>query len=123
MAEARGFRILWDGADLAPDYPGVVAIAPRRTQRAEAIRRTLRAMLEAQAWAGDPANREAAIAALTAARHAPEAARWLVEERVPGLRPAATGIAETLALRAECGLPGRAAADVTDGRFLDTASG
>lgn len=123
MAEARGFRVLWDGADLVPDYPGVVAIAPRDPARAEATRRYLRALTEANAWAADPANRWEAVVALTAARHSPEAAGRLVAEAVPGLRPSAAGVAETLALRAECGLPGRAPSEVTDTRLLDTAEG
>ncbi|WP_270938555.1 hypothetical protein, partial [Falsiroseomonas oryzae] len=66
-----------------------------------------------------------AAAALVAARYSEAAAARLVATAVPGLRPIPAGIAETIALRAECGLPPVPPADpgrLVETRFLDAAA-
>lgn len=125
MAEARGFRALWDVRQMAPDYPGVVVVVRRDARAREAILRFLAAMASANAWATDPANLAAAKAALLDARYSDAAAANLIATAVPGLRPVAAGIAETIALRAECGLPPTPPpepARLLDLSFLDEAS-
>lgn len=127
MALARGCVRLFDGADVAPAYPGVVATA--RGDWAAAHRSSalayLRALVRANDWAMDPAQREPAAAALVAARYSPQAAARLVEGAVPGLRPARAGWDETLGLRSELGLldgPPPAFDDVADPDLLAGAS-
>lgn len=125
MATARGFRVLWDVTQIAPTYPGVVLVVPRATPRREAVARALAAMTAANAWATEPANHADAKAMLLAARYTDAAAGNLVAAAVPGLRPIAAGIAETIALRAECGLPPTPPPDATrlvDLSFLDEAA-
>jgi ABC-type nitrate/sulfonate/bicarbonate transport system substrate-binding protein len=104
MALAKGFRKLWDGADIAPAYPGVVACARAAWLRdnREAARSYLDALREANAWASD--NAEAAVKALVAARYSEPAARRLVADTVPELKPSRAGWDETVSLRRECGL-------------------
>jgi ABC-type nitrate/sulfonate/bicarbonate transport system substrate-binding protein len=80
MALAKGFRKLWDGADIAPAYPGVVVAA-----RA--------------AWL-----RENEDAAFAAARYSEGAAQRLVREAQPGLEVSPAGWDEVVELRRECGL-------------------
>lgn len=106
MALAKGFRKLWDGADVAPAYPGVVlaARAAWLRQNEGAALGYLRALLEANAWAARPANVAEAVDALVAARYAEGAARRLVRDVVPGLEPSREGWDESIALRRECGL-------------------
>jgi ABC-type nitrate/sulfonate/bicarbonate transport system substrate-binding protein len=106
MAYARGFKVLWDGKDVAPDYPGVVVAAPRRglERDAEAATAYLGALLDANAWATRPENAPAARAALVAAGYSEHAAGRLQRDAVPGLRPSLAGWAETIALRRDCGL-------------------
>ena len=55
MALAKGFRKLWDGADIAPAYPGVVVAARAAWLRdnEDLALRYLRALLEANQWATD----------------------------------------------------------------------
>jgi len=104
MALEKGFRKLWDGADIAPAYPGVVvgARAAWMRENEAAVRAYMRALLEANEWA--PKNAGAAVAALIAARYSEAAARRLVRDVVPGLEPSIAGWTEVVALRRECGL-------------------
>jgi ABC-type nitrate/sulfonate/bicarbonate transport system substrate-binding protein len=106
MARAKGFKVLWDGKDIAPDYPGVVVAARAAWLRdqPESAARYLRALLDAGEWAARPENAEAAKAALVASRYAESAAERLVRDAVPGLQPSLAGWNETVALRRECGL-------------------
>ena len=103
-----GFAKLWSGEEIAPAYPGVVVTARAGWLRenAEAMVRYLRALLAAGAWAADAGNRDAAVAALVAARYSERAAERLVREPVSGLAPARDGFDEVIALRRECGLLG-----------------
>lgn len=106
MARAHGFKVLWDGKNIAPDYPGVVVAARRRwfEENAESAVAYLGALLAANEWATQPANAAAAREALVAARYSEGAAERLVREAVPGLAPAIAGWNEVVALRRECGL-------------------
>jgi hypothetical protein len=125
MATARGFRVLWDVTQIAPAYPGVMLVVPRATPGREAVARALAAMAAANAWAAEPANRADAKAMLLAARYTDAAADNLVAAAVPGLRPIPAGIAETIALRAECALPPTPPPDparLVDLSFLDEAA-
>ena len=125
MAEAKGFRPLWDVRQMAPDYPGVVVVVRRDTPARDAVARALAAMVAANDWASQPANHAAAQAALLGARYSDAAAANLIATAVPGLRPIPAGVAETIALRAECGLPPTPPADprrLVDLSFLDEAA-
>src|SRR3989442_4845469 len=104
MALAKGFRKLWAGEDIAPVYPGVVVAARAEWLHAneDAAVRYLRALLEANAWA--PENAPDAVASLIAARYTEAAAKRLVRDIVPGLKPSLEGWNEVVALRRECGL-------------------
>lgn len=118
-ALAAGFTKLWSGDEIAPAYPGVVVTARRSylQENAETVVRYLRALLAANAWAADARHRDAAIAALVAARYSDAAAERLVRDPVPGLAPARDGFDEVIALRRECGLLGQPeprAGDVID---------
>ncbi len=126
MAQAKGFKVLWDGKDIAPDYPGVVVAARRGwlREQPDGAARYVRALLDANEWAGRPENAEAAKAALVAARYAEPAAARLVREAVPGLRPSRAGWDEVIALRRDCGLlpnPAPSAQDVINTAFLEPA--
>jgi ABC-type nitrate/sulfonate/bicarbonate transport system substrate-binding protein len=103
-----GFKKLWSGDEIAPAYPGVVVTARAAWLRenAEAMARYLRALLAASAWAADAGHRDAAVAALVAARYSDRAAERLVRDPVPGLAPVRNGFDEVIALRRECGLLG-----------------
>ena len=125
MAIGKGFAKLWDGADLAPAYPGVVVAARAAWLRdnEDAAIRYLRALVEANRWA--PANAAEAIAALVKARYSEVAAQRLVREAVPGLAIAQSGWDEVIALRRECGLlphPEPDAAAVLDRTLLAEAA-
>lgn len=127
MARAKGFNLLWDGKDIAPNYPGVVAAARARwiADHAAAALGYLRALLRANAWAARPENAAAARDALVAARYSPPAAERLVREIVPGLRPSRAGWDEVVALRRECGLLPRPEPDpdqVIDAAILSRAA-
>lgn len=125
LAEARGFRVLWDVREVAPEYPGVVVVVRRDTPARDAVVRALAALASANAWATGPDNRTAAKAALLGARYSDAAAETLITTAVPGLRPIAAGIVETIALRAECGLPPTPPPDparLVDLSFLDEAA-
>lgn len=118
-ALAAGFTRLWSGSDIAPAYPGVVVAARAEWLAAnrDLASRYLAALLAANAWAADPANRATAVAALVAARYSEPAAQRLVRDTVPGLAPARDGWDEVVALRRECGLlpqPEPRAEDVID---------
>jgi len=104
MAIGKGFRKLWDGADLAPAYPGVVVAARAAwiEQNRDAVRRYVGALREANDWA--PAHAEDAVQSLIAARYSEPAAKRLVRDTVPELRPSLEGWSEVVALRRECGL-------------------
>jgi len=104
MALEKGLRKLWDGADLAPAYPGVVVAARAAWLREneDSARRYMRALLEANDWA--PQDPPAAAAALVAARYSEPAAKRLVAGTVPRLEPSMAGWNEVVALRRECGL-------------------
>jgi ABC-type nitrate/sulfonate/bicarbonate transport system substrate-binding protein len=124
MALARGFAKLWDGADLAPDYPGVVATARAAWLRdkEETAIAYLRALREANAWA--PAHPDEAAAALVDARYSEPAAARLVRDVVPDLAIAQSGWDEVVALRRECGLlpqPEPSAGEVLDRALLAKA--
>lgn len=104
MALAKGFRKLWDAAEIAPAYPGVVVAARAEWLRAneDAARRYLRALLDANAWASQ--NPGEAVSSLAAARYAEGAAKRLVRDIVPGLEPSLEGWNEVVSLRRECAL-------------------
>jgi ABC-type nitrate/sulfonate/bicarbonate transport system substrate-binding protein len=104
MALAKGFRKLWDGADIAPAYPGVVVAARAAwiEQNRDAVSRYVAALREANEWA--PAHAADAVQSLVAGRYSEPAAKRLVRDTVPGLRPALQGWNEVVALRRECGL-------------------
>jgi len=127
MARAAGFKVLWKGEDIVPDYPGI-AVAARAgwiDENAETMTRYLAALLFANAWAAEPANAAAARSALLAARYSEPAAERLVREIVPGLRPSLAGWNEVVALRRECGLlphPAPVAERVIDTRPLARAA-
>ena len=123
-----GFAKLWSGEEIAPAYPGVVVAARAGWLRddPDAATRYLRALLQANEWASEPANGDAAIAALTAARYSEKAAARLVHDIVPGLVPARAGWDEVVALRRECGLmptPEPRAEDIIDTSLLERARG
>ena len=104
MALAKGFRKLWDGADIAPAYPGVVVAARAAWLREneDLALRYLRALLEANQWATD--HPAAAADALAAARYTEAAAQRLVRETQSCLEVSQAGWDEVVALRRECGL-------------------
>jgi ABC-type nitrate/sulfonate/bicarbonate transport system substrate-binding protein len=125
MALAQGFKQLWDGKDIAPNYPGVVAAARAAWLRDNEATATayLRALLHANAWAMQPENAAEGRAALIAARYAEAAADHLMHA-VPGLAPARDGWDEVVSLRRECGLlpaPEPRADEVINTRLLDAA--
>ena len=128
MALARGCVKLWNGADLAPAYPGVVATARQawlESDRESALA-YLRALRSAHRWAIDPANREAAVAALVASGYAAPAAERLLDGAMPGLEPSRYGWDETVDLRREARLLQGAAPrfeDVVAVELLKEASG
>ncbi|MEO8132841.1 MAG: ABC transporter substrate-binding protein [Betaproteobacteria bacterium] len=104
MALGKGFRRLWDGADIAPAYPGVVVTARAAWLRdnEDAAVRYLRALSEANRWSREDPH--AAAAALVQARYAEPAAARLVRDAVPDLTVSQAGWDEVVALRRECGL-------------------
>ena len=104
MALAKGFEKLWDGADIAPAYPGVVVAARAAWLREneDLALRYLRALLEANQWATD--HPAAAADALAAARYTEAAAQRLVRETQSCLEVSQAGWDEVVALRRECGL-------------------
>lgn len=121
-----GFTKLWSGQQIAPAYPGVVVAARAGWLRsnADAALAYLRALLDANAWAAKPANRDAAVSALVEARYSEATAQRLVQTIVPGLVPAGDGWDEVVALRRECGLlpaPEPRVADVVDETVLARA--
>ena len=109
MALARGCTHLFDGAEHAPAYPGVVAASPAAwtQQHPEAASAYRLALLEANRWARDPAHAEEAKAALTSAGYSPAAAQRLVASAVDALAVSREGWDETVALRREAGLLAR----------------
>ncbi len=118
MARAEGFKVLWKGEDVAPDYPCVVVAARAAWLKANAgvVQRYLAALFAANEWGARSENAVAARAALAAARYSESAADRL-RETVPGLAPSLAGWNEVVALRRECGLmpvPEAEAADVID---------
>ena len=119
MALARGCTLLFDGKAYAPSYPGVVATAPTAwTERDPAVATAYRrALLDANRWARDPANAEAAAAALGSAGYSPAAAQRLVASAVDELAVSRAGWDETVALRREAGLL------VGEPRFDDVVDG
>jgi ABC-type nitrate/sulfonate/bicarbonate transport system substrate-binding protein len=122
-----GFTRLWSGDEIAPAYPGVVVAARAAWLRdhADAASRYLRALLQANSWASQAENHDAAVAALVASRYPEQAAVRLVRDIVPGLAPARGGWDEIVALRRECGLlkaPEPRAEDVIDETALAAAS-
>ena len=124
MALGKGFVKLWDGADLAPAYPGVVVTARAAWLREneDAALAYLGALREANRWA--PANADEAVAALEKARYATRAAQRLVRDAVPDLAIAQSGWDEVVALRRECGLlpqPAPSAGEVLNRALLGKA--
>lgn len=127
MALAQGFKLLWQGKDIAPAYPGVVACARASwlERNQDAALRYLLALLTANDWAHNNADAAAARQALVEARYSETAAERLVRECVPGLAPSRAGWEEVIALRRECGLlpaPEPAAATVVNARLLARAA-
>jgi ABC-type nitrate/sulfonate/bicarbonate transport system substrate-binding protein len=127
MATARGFQVLWDGKDIAPSYPGVVVTARAAwlADNGDVMARYLRALVQANAWAGQAGNAAAARAALVASRYSEPAAERLVRDIVAGLRPSREGWDEVIALRRECGLlpsPEPTAEEVINTAVLDRAA-
>ena len=127
MALGQGFRKLWDGEDIASDYPGVVvgARAAWLRENADSAHRYVQALTEANTWgAQHPA---AATAALVAAHYSEAAAQRLTASTVPALQPSRAGWNEVIALRRECGLlpdPAPRAEDIikeTLNKFGDTS--
>ena len=106
MALAGGCVRLWDGAALAPAYPGVVAAARRAwiESNGEAALAYLRALGSGLAWAAEPQHRAAAVAALVASGYAEPAAARLRDAAMRGLAPSRAGWDESVALRREAGL-------------------
>ena len=106
MAREKGFKVLWDGKDIAPAYPGVVVAARGAwlAEKPDVAARYLGALLRANEWAARLENAAAARAALVAARYPEPAAERLVREIVPDLAPSRDGWTEVVALRRECGL-------------------
>jgi ABC-type nitrate/sulfonate/bicarbonate transport system substrate-binding protein len=104
MAIGKGFRKLWEGADIAPAYPGVVVAARAAWLREneDAAHRYMRALIEANTWATQ--NPDEAVAALVAAKYSEPAAKRLVRDAVPALEPSLLGWDEVVALRRECGM-------------------
>ena len=104
MAVAKGFKKLWDGADIAPAYPGVVVAARAAWLRdnEDTALAYLRALTEANRWAS--ANPAEAATALVAARYGEAAAERLVREAGLGLEVSPAGWDEVVGLRRECGL-------------------
>jgi NitT/TauT family transport system substrate-binding protein len=104
LAIQNGFKKVWDGADVAPAYPGVVvgARAAWLRENEDTARAYVRALVEANNWA--PENPDAAVVALIAARYSESAARRLVGDVVEKLEPSLAGWNEVVALRRECGL-------------------
>jgi ABC-type nitrate/sulfonate/bicarbonate transport system substrate-binding protein len=126
MARAQGLKQLWDGKEIAPHYPGVVAAVRAQWLRENeaAAKAYVGALKAANDWAGEPANLAAARAALTAAHYSEEAAERLVRERVPGLVPSRRGWDEVVALRRECAMlpaPEPRWENVVDTRFTAAA--
>ncbi len=128
MALVQGAVRLFDGAEFAPAYPGVVATA--RGDWVDAHRDValayLRALRRANDWATDPANQAAAAAALVQSRYSPAAAARLVQAAVPGLQPARAGWDETIGLRRELALlagPAPRFDDVADLALLAASGG
>jgi ABC-type nitrate/sulfonate/bicarbonate transport system substrate-binding protein len=106
MALAQGCARIFDGAQFAPAYPGVVATGRgdwTSANRSSALA-YLRALLRANDWAMDPGNQALATAALVGARYSPDAAAHLVQNAIPGLRPSQPGWNETIGLRRDVGL-------------------
>jgi ABC-type nitrate/sulfonate/bicarbonate transport system substrate-binding protein len=127
LARAEGFKQLWDGTEIAPHYPGVVAAARAGWlgENEAAATAYVGALKAANDWAGQAVNHAAARAALVAARYAEDAAERLVRECVPGLQPSRQGWDEVVALRRECGMlpaPEPHWENVVDMRFLSAAS-
>jgi len=125
MALAQGFKLLWQGKDIAPAYPGVVACARASwlEQNRDAALRYLRALFIANDWAQN--NALVARQALVEARYSETAAGRLVREYVPGLAASLAGWEEVIALRRECGLlpaPEPAAGTVINARLLARAA-
>ena len=100
----RGRRPHTDRAH-APAYPGVVA-ASRAGWLLDAATAASyrRALIEANRWATEPANEDAAVAALTANRYSADAAHRLVSTAVHELAVSRDGWRETIALRRDAGL-------------------
>ena len=124
MALGKGFAKIWDGADIAPAYPGVVVTARAAWLRdnEDAAVRYLRALQEANRWG--PGNPVEAVAALVQARYSEPAAQRLVRDAHRDLSIAQTGWDEIIALRRECGLlqhPEPQAADVLNRVLLERA--
>jgi ABC-type nitrate/sulfonate/bicarbonate transport system substrate-binding protein len=124
MALGKGFAKIWDGADIAPAYPGVVVTARAAWLRdnEDVAVRYLRALREANRWG--PANPADAVVVLVQARYSEPAAQRLVRDALRDLSIAQTGWDEVIALRRECGLlqhPEPQAADVLNRVLLDRA--
>lgn len=121
MALQQGCVRLFDGAEHAPAYPGVVAAARRAWLDAhrDAALGYLRALEAARAWAAEPAHRDEAVDALVATGYAPAAAARLLAATMPSLVPLRAGFDESVALRREAGVLADAAPRYEDVVALD----
>jgi ABC-type nitrate/sulfonate/bicarbonate transport system substrate-binding protein len=115
MAETKGFRVLWRGADIASAYPGQVVAARRQwlAENRDAAVRYLGALVESNRWGASAENRESAIEALVNARYSEAAAERLAREAVTDLRVSLEGWNEVASLRRECGLMPEPAPDAS----------
>jgi hypothetical protein len=104
-----GIQKLWSGDEIAPRVSGRRRHCARRLaagERGDDGALHCAHCSRQSAWAADASHRDAAIAALVAARYANRAAERLVRDPVPDLAPVRSGFDEVIALRRECGLLG-----------------
>jgi ABC-type nitrate/sulfonate/bicarbonate transport system substrate-binding protein len=127
MAVAKGFKKLWSGETIAPNYPGVVVAGRRSWLNANehAVRGYLGALEDANSWASKMENAKEAVGALMASRYSEVAAKNLVARILPDLRPSLPGWQEVVSLRREAGMlpsPAPKAEDIMETKWLKNAS-
>ena len=107
MALSRGCIRIFDGAELAPAYPGVVATARGAwTDCQSSVGTRLSGRAAARQRVGDEpgATMRPRPLRLSAPGYSPDAAARLVQNAVPGLQPSRPGWDETIGLRRDVGL-------------------